>query len=155
MATSRTADPQAKALNSARTRALTAAKKSLGLIAEAVARHQADLEAGNVPDATFTASVLKYEGQRSVLEAFGKLAGGEPAEPEPASDAPVDGVVVSQADLAAFIRYLAEFQVPLPDGSVVKALPDNWVVSPDSALGRLRLAAQNGTEDATQPQQAP
>lgn len=104
MANDKTATPQdpgAKALATARSRALTAARKSLGLIEEAVARHKADLEDGNVPDATFTASVLKYEGLRSVLEAFGKLAGGEPVVPESETSVPAQG---RSADMAAEVQ---------------------------------------------------
>jgi len=128
MATKRTAAPQtpeAKALNAARSRTLTAAKKSLGLIAEAVAKHQADLEAGTVPDSAFTASVLKYEALRSVLDALGKLAGGEPVVPEPEVPAPArqeDAAATAQLreDVAVLIQVLAELA---PELQPVKGYP--------------------------------
>lgn len=116
MATHRTATPQTaegKAIKSARTRSLTAAKKSLALIEEAVAKHKAGLEAGTIPDTAFTVFALKYEGQRTLLEALGKLADGEPIEPEPEPEAPAparqeDAVAENQRreDIAALIEVL-------------------------------------------------
>jgi hypothetical protein len=139
MATAKTTTPQdpgAKALNTARSRALTAAKKALGLIEEAVAKHKADLEAGNAPDATLTASALKYEGLRAVLEAFGKLAGGEPVVPEPAAPVPArqeDAVSAGYFPDPAQVRQDITELVTFITGTF-----PNMVVSPGTPLQRLQ-----------------
>jgi hypothetical protein len=69
--------PETRKIRSARTRNLTAAKRSLTLIEEAAAKHRAALDAGEVPGDGFIASVLKYEAALIQLRLLGTLADGE------------------------------------------------------------------------------
>lgn len=62
-----------------RNRNLTAAKRSLKIIGEAVTEHQATLEDGGVPESSFTASVVKYEAALTTLHTLDTLGEEGPA----------------------------------------------------------------------------
>jgi len=117
-----------------RTRNLTAAKRSLKLIQEAITEHQAALEAGDVPRDGFTASVIKYEHARIALGTIDALADGEPAldAGEPVLDAGEIPAGVRE-DLAPLIEVLNQ-----PWARAALGMPAE--IAPDSPLGRLTAA---------------
>lgn len=114
-------------------RTRTAALKSLALIAELAAKHQVQLDSGEVPDAGFTASVTKYEENRVKLMILAALAedGGDASSEEPAGE-----LAVQREDLDLLVAALQEFVPGLS-------------TSPDSPLGRFRavLARQVAEEE--------
>jgi hypothetical protein len=63
-------------LRQVRGRKLTAAKRSLALVQDAIIAHDKTLKAGTVPDDGFLASAQKYEQARSELVLLDALAGG-------------------------------------------------------------------------------
>jgi hypothetical protein len=63
-----------------RTRNMTAAKRSLTLIRDAVLTHLDILEEGNVPESSFGASVVKYETALSALRTLDALGENDAGE---------------------------------------------------------------------------
>ncbi len=113
-----------------RTRNMTAAKRSLSLIEQAVAEHRKALDAGEVPESGFAVYVLKYETTLAALRTLGALDG----------DAPADDAVDTQAreDLAVLVRLVgAQFgpealQGDSPLGRVAAvAFPDGLPAAPE------------------------
>lgn len=86
-----------------RTRNMTAAKRSLTLIRDAVLLHLDILEDGTVPESSFTASVTKYEAALTALRTLDAL--GEDGTDDP-------GIVeVQREGLAALIDLLRASEV--------------------------------------------
>ena len=89
-----------------RSRALTSAKRSLGLISELIDGHLKTLENGGVPDAGFSASVQKYEESRVKLLILDALASDDGSAAELEGQ---DEVCVQQEDLDILAAALTEF----------------------------------------------
>ena len=119
----------------ARKRYLTAAGKSLTLIADEVAKHQAALAAGEIPGGTFEASARKYFESLAVITALDSLEA-----PATAGD---DGTTeVRRHDLAEFT-------------GLIKGLVPAVAAAPgDTPYSRLAAAAEEPPFDTT-PQGAP
>jgi len=119
----KTAAPDARKIRSARTRNLTAAKRSLQLVLDEAAGHMKALEDGStVPDGGFMASALKYEQALAQLRLLDSLAGAG-AEPEP--DETANGHAVSADDVGLLIGVLRAYAL----------VPDK--TDPDTPLGHL------------------
>lgn len=109
-------------ITKARTRHLAAAKRSMKLIAEAVAKHQEALEAKQVPEDDFTASVAKYF---KALDAVHLLDALSAYPPPPEDGEPENGLAeVRVDDLAALT-------------AVIRADYPGLAVTGDSPLARL------------------
>jgi hypothetical protein len=124
--------PQPKSLEArlrqVRGRRLTAAKRSLALVRDAVAEHDKALSAGTVPGDGFLVSAGKYEQARGELVLLDTLAagGGENAEGEARYG---DGVSEEmRADIALLVR-------------TILADPQVNGISPGTALARLAAVA--------------
>lgn len=102
-----------------RTRNMTAAKRSLSLIEEAVAEHRKALDAGEVPESGFAVYVIKYEHSRVCLGLLDALG----------TEIPDDGAVeVQPGDLDVLLRLV---RVQFGPGALAG----------DSPLGHLAAAA--------------
>ena len=106
------ADPVAKAIKSARTRRLTAAKKSLKLIRDAATQHLGLLESGQLPEADFLPSAVKYTPGLAELRLLDMITEGS----EQAANGTAE---LEPADVAALLETIRAF-VP---GTVLAALP--------------------------------
>jgi hypothetical protein len=131
------ASPEVKRIKSAQARNRTAAKRSLAVILDEGARHDAALQAGEVPGDGFLASVLKYEAALAQLRLLDTLADGEP-EPEPD-----DAAGPHPEAVAMLLRFLfSTGLVPLD------------TVQPETPLGQLvRFAFPDGLPAAAAPAQ--
>jgi len=106
----------------ARSTALTAAKRSLAQILEAAAADDATIKNGGIPDASFTASVRKYEEALAVIRVLDKISAGNGELP---------GDEARPEDLAALLDLLWDCGVRFsPDQSTT-----------DTPLGRMAFYA--------------
>ena len=150
--------PEIKRIKAARTKNLAAARRSLGLIAEAIEKHRVVLHAGEIPgDSLPAASFGKYEQALDRLRLLGSLIGGgaetEP-EPEP-EEAAVNGHVPGAAEVGLLVGVVRAYGlVPesadpgSPLGQLTSfAFPDGNL-PPYGTMGRL-ASAQPGTGGAT------
>jgi hypothetical protein len=86
-------------VNQARARALAAAKQNGKKILDAITQQTGLLEDGQVPEASFMASVLKYEQARDRLLLLDQISDGDTGED--------DGMVlVSRDDLVPVLRLM-------------------------------------------------
>lgn len=115
----------------ARSRQLVAAKRSLKLIAEAVAEHQAIMDRGELPSGhSFMASAQKYDLARYAIAVLDE----DPAATPPDDD---NGMAeVSRDDLRGLVKVLQGFGLPVADGT---------------PLGRLAAAADGPPWDTGAP----
>ena len=129
-----TATPQDKAIRAARARNLTAAKRSLKLIADVAAQHAGLLKAGTVPEASFLVHAQKYEQARASLELLDMISTAKLSE--------ADGTVeVVATDLEDLIKVFQAFQLVPPEA---------W--EGDTALARLfRLAYPDAVDRSATP----
>ena len=114
-----------------RKRNMTAAKRSLTLIRDAVLTHLDILEDGGVPESSFTASLAKYETALITLRTLDAL-GEDCAGTGPADD---DTVEVRRDDLEALVLFAREFttEAGRPPGSPLGNLTQ--AVYPDGPPG--------------------
>lgn len=114
-----------------RARQLAAAKRSLKLIAEAVAEHQAILDRGELPSGhSFMASAQKYDLARYAITVLDE----DPAATPPDGD---NGTAeVSREDLQGLVKVLQGFGLPVADGT---------------PLARLAAAAEGPPWDTGEP----
>jgi hypothetical protein len=150
MATARTADPREKALKSARARTMTAAKRELDILGNAIEEHRKDLAGGKIPESAFVLRALKYEQARSRLELLAALRDGTD---DGADDAVTDPVEVSAGDLGMMVSYLVSeitkqggvVQPGTPLDNLVKAVqPDGPAVVQASEIRPAAEPAQDG-----------
>jgi hypothetical protein len=119
-----------KKARSARTRAMTAARKSLTLIAEGAAEALAVLGSGGIPQSSITASVAKYAASVAELQLLDAITAGAAGDPEPE---PAAGNGVPAREDVALLVSLA---LSLPGG----------VITEGTALARLAAYAYPGED---------
>lgn len=124
-----------------RSAAVSGAKRSLGVIAGEVAKHQAIWEAGGVPEGSFLTSALKYDQALSTIALLDALTSADEAW-----TAEANGIVeVRQEDLAALVLFAHEFIAPegRAEGSPVARL--TAAAFPDGQATETALAAMTTT----------
>jgi hypothetical protein len=98
----------------ARARQLAAAKRSLKLIADDVAKHQAALDNGELPSGSFMASAQKYDLARYAITVLDETGDGAVTD---------DGTAeVSRDDLKGLVAVLQGFGLPVTEGTPLARL---------------------------------
>jgi hypothetical protein len=110
------------AADKARARAMTAAKRSAGLILDGATKALAALEEGHIPDDSFLPVLAKLDRQLTELNLLASLADGSLADAMDAEDEAGGLVTVPKADLSLMLSVLID-SVPQVAASVVPGFP--------------------------------